>query len=125
MKKTNIKDKIRANCFEIAMLLMWESDKIPLEKAEAQLSEIAELTDKLIEIACDEFEKFESLGCKVESLQRAIDYLKVHAIPPLKSDFSWFKYSLTTLLELAFPNYSIEDSDLDFVEKELKPRFNS
>ena len=125
MIKEDIENKIRNNCFEIATLLMWEADKIPVEKAEEQIAEISEMTEEFVEIAYQEFRIVESLGCKVESLQRAIDYLQVQAIPPLRGNLSWFKYSLGTLLELSFPNYHIEDGDLDFVEMDLKKRLKN
>ncbi len=116
---------IRQNCFELAVRLTWESKTIEPEKMASHITELADLTDKLYNKAIEVLDLYKDLGCSDEILARAISYMTdVHAIPPLKGNFQWFDYTLTTLVELVCPNYVIGESDHDFVEIDLYQRLN-
>jgi hypothetical protein len=45
---------------------------------------------------------------------RTVEYLQVHAMPPMRDDISWFTDMLTALIELTCPNFSGSPEHEDF-----------
>lgn len=74
---------------------MWERENISVERAELFIQELSEMTDKFLEISESILDIYENLGCNIDILCRAIDYLiDIQAIPNLRGNFAWFEHSL-------------------------------
>ena len=97
-------NRLFETCFSLAESLMWEKDTAPLEQLPEQLEELSEMTNRFVELAKETFYQVEDLPDGEELLISAIKYLHSQAIPPLRGNYNWFDYSLSTLLELANPN---------------------
>lgn len=114
---TRAEDKIREACFYLSTSLMWEKDKLTLERIESNMTELNEMTEKFLEMARFYLENIEALEGQSEIIVRAINYIEnAHAIPPLRGNYEWFDYTLGALTELACPNSRLSNNNLDFLK---------
>lgn len=110
-------DKVREACFNLAEDLMWEKEALRTENLEENMKELSGMTDKLFEIALDSYYQVENLKNGQDILIQAINYIEqAHAIPPLRGNYSWFSYTLHTLLELCNPNSMVGKELLPFID---------
>jgi len=107
--------KLLEACFELAKDLMWEKSTAPIEKLPEQLTELSEMTNRFVEIAKDSYYIIEDLHDASDVLIGAIKYLNVHAIPPMRGNYSWFFNSLTTLLEICNPSNIVDQKNIPFL----------
>ncbi|MBK1439970.1 hypothetical protein JHJ32_08240 [Parapedobacter sp. ISTM3] len=102
-------------CFSLAEDLMWEKTTSPLEKLPEQMNELSVMTENFVNLSKSNFYQVENLPDGQEILIGAIRYLNAIAIPPLRGNYEWFDYSLTILLELAYPSGGPDQSGLPFL----------
>jgi hypothetical protein len=90
-------------CFSLAESLMWEKNTAPLDKIPEQMDELSSMTEEFMVIVRENIYLIEELANRQEIMVGAIKYLNGLAIPPLRGNYYWFKYSLITILEIANP----------------------
>ncbi|MEZ4219066.1 MAG: hypothetical protein R3E88_21555 [Myxococcota bacterium] len=99
--RTNVKldrEALRAACFAAARNTMWERRPV-------DVSSIEDVANRFFSIAENHEEFVAGQERDPNLIVRAVQYLAhTHAIPPMRSDTSWFQDMLAVLVELACPN---------------------
>lgn len=67
-------ENIRKACFDLSVSLMWEKDALTIDKVEADMRELQEMTEKFYEIVKFYLEQIETLEGKHKILVSAIKY---------------------------------------------------
>ncbi len=102
---------IQNACLKVARTNMWDNKP-------SDTSPMLEYQEELTQIAIEALEHFNELGAKEQDVADAIHYIEqVYAMPPIKSNIVWFKETLFTILELAFPNGGVSDEAARFAKR--------
>lgn len=110
--------RIRQSCFNLAESLMWEKDALTTEKVVENLKEFTEMTEQLFQIVMENSYMVEKSKDGEETLVQTVNYIeRAFAIPPLRGNYAWFDHTLSTLLELCYPNSTLTEKHLPFLDK--------
>ena len=72
----------------------------------------------MVVVALEAFDHFEALGATEQDIADAIHYVEqVYALPPIRDNVDWFRDTLFTILEPAFPNGGVSGAAARFAEK--------
>ena len=116
------KERVLKACLDLGETLMFQGRPLSFDELPENLAEWKSMADEFFDAALKLHDLYAPSGCDVQSLLRAIEYMHVHAMPPLRGVPNWFWFTLNTLLELAWPNYELDGEDEDFVEIDLRMR---
>jgi hypothetical protein len=98
MRKPLDREALKAACFDVARTTMW--DRRPIDVAS-----IDAVAGSCFSIALDYLDFVQGQSRDPNLVTRAVMYLsRIHAIPPMRSDTTWFSDMLAVLIELACPN---------------------
>jgi hypothetical protein len=101
--------RLKRACFQVAKTVF--RDRKPIDS-----DEILSYADAIYDVALDECEANESLGCSISTVIRAIHYInQAHAIPPIKGNIQWFSNTLRAVIEVAYPNAGLEGEAREFL----------
>ena len=102
---------IQSACMSVARSNMWDnkpSDTSPMLKYQEQL----------VQISLEAQEHFKELGATEQDIADAVHFIdQVYAIPPIGNNTNWFKETLFTILEPAFPNGGVSNEAARFANK--------
>lgn len=92
-----------AACQEVAQAVLWRSGGDSSDVVETQAA-------KYFAIARDHQDFVRGQRDDDIFIENAVRYLaRVHAIPPMGTDTTWFSHSLRVLIELAVPNSGLDE----------------
>ncbi|MCK4950498.1 MAG: hypothetical protein KAS48_01675 [Gammaproteobacteria bacterium] len=102
---------IKNACIEVARINMWDNKPV-------DATPMIEYQEKMLGVGIEALEHFRELGATEQDIADAIHYVaQVYALPPIRDDLMWFKDTLFTILEPAFPNSGVSDKAARFALK--------
>jgi len=102
---------IQNACMKVARTNMWDNKP-------SDTSPMLEYQEKLTLIGIEALAHFNDLGATEQDVADAIHYIdQVYAMPPIKNNIVWFKETLFTILEPAFPNGGVSDEAAKFANR--------
>ncbi|MCU7797059.1 MAG: hypothetical protein KZQ75_08015 [Candidatus Thiodiazotropha sp. (ex Myrtea spinifera)] len=102
---------IKDACLEVARTNMWDNRPV-------DASPIIDYQNEMAEVSIEALNHFEELGATEQDIADAIHYVaQVYALPPIKNNVQWFRDTLFTILEPAFPNGGVADEAERFARK--------
>lgn len=92
------REALKTACAVIARNTMWERRPIDVESMNRLASAYERIALEHLEFVVDQ-DRDPNL------IVRAVEYLDVHAIPPMRDDTDWFRDMLIALVDLSCPNH--------------------
>lgn len=103
---TDLESQLLDECRRITQHTLFNYDKAELISEIWTTEEREKLAQRYFEQAKDGLKYVAIGGHDPAIVLRAVRYLSVHAMPPLRDSTEWFWYGLHTLLVLACPDYA-------------------
>ena len=98
---------IKSACLEVAKINMWD-----IKLADAK--PISDYQEKITKIGMEALEHYRDGGANEQDISDAIHYIAAwYALPPIGNDSRWFRTVLFALLDLAFPNVDIDNTNVN------------
>jgi len=102
---------IHKACIEVARTNMWDNKPV-------DATPIIEFQDNILSVGIEALEHYQDLGATEQDIADAIHYVaQVYALPPIRNNVMWFKETLFTILEPAFPNGGVSDEAARFANR--------
>lgn len=74
--------------------------------------------EAITKIGIEAYERYKSTGATEQDVADAVHYIaQVFALPPIGDSTSWFDITLSTILEMAFPNGRVSAEAARFSNK--------
>lgn len=115
---------LRKACYELAMDMTVRRKELYSDEINDYIESTIVITEELLRISKELYESYKNLGCSLDAVIRAIEYMSVHAYPIESENYFWFYCRLDTLLALTYPNYIVSDKDYEFIEIDVRKRVN-
>jgi len=101
--------QLKSACYQLAKSTYWDRKPVDTDA-------IRTYADAIYNIALDESQDIEGLGCTFSTVVKAVYYIdQAHAIPPFKDDVQWFRDTLRAVIEVACPNSSLDGEARNFL----------
>ena len=94
-------------CYDIARTTSWKHK----DAQSTSLDAIATKADRYKSIALDHIEWLDQNGIDPNVLVGAVNYLGIHAVPPMGDDEQWFSDMLEVIVQLFAPNVVLSAGD--------------